>query len=262
VKKQLPLLFGFLTAVLVSGFSLSLEEAVDSGRREELLREGMIFNLGLKNPQPALIPRNGLIEQTVKNIREDLDPGMIAESLALYQKASGPGPWSEAERNALYNEIISLSTLEGLQYFSASRKETRTFFESSAVIDGPESKNPLPDPVYTTPPRELNLYARQKDLTFGDNIYQYTYYAQPDSLVLTQRNLTNMNYGPVTAVGRNRLCTLMAVMDTESYLVIYTVSMAKIISLPLLNQRIARSFSSRLEALGAWFSVRADRVFF
>jgi hypothetical protein len=37
--------------------------------------------------------------------------------------------------------------------------------------------------------------------------------------------------------------------------------MAKVISLPLFNQRIARSFSTRLEALGDWFSSRADRVF-
>jgi hypothetical protein len=221
----------------------------------------MIFHLQLKNPQPTLLPRNELVAAALKTIREELDPGMIAESLYLYQKPSGRAPWSEAERTALFNELVSLSTLEGLHYFSASRNETRLFYESSRVIDGPESQNPVPDPVYGIPPRELTLYARQKDLTFGDNIYQYTYYARPDSLMLTQRNLTGMNYGPLPVVGKNRLCSLLAVLDTESCLVIYAVSMAKVISLPLLNRRVGNSFSTRLEALGSWFSGRADRVF-
>jgi hypothetical protein len=137
----------------------------------------------------------------------------------------------------------------------------RTFYETSGVIDGPESQNPLPDPSYRVPPPELTLYARQKDMTFGDNIYQYTYYAGQDSLVLTQRNLTGMTYGPITAVGKNKLCSLIAVIDADAYLVIYAVSMAKVVSLPFLNRRVGRAFSTRLEALLTWFSGKADRVF-
>jgi hypothetical protein len=51
------------------------------------------------------------------------------------------------------------------------------------------------------------------------------------------------------------------VVDADAYLVIYAVSMARVISLPLFNQRVGRAFSTRLDALLTWFSGRADRVF-
>jgi hypothetical protein len=259
LKKQTVIRFVFLVLAILPGFTQSLRDLVDPGRVEELLRGEVIFNLQLKNPQPALLPRHVPVGQILSRLLGDLEPSMLAESLSLYQKP--PGPWTEAERSALYNEALSLSSLAGLQYFSASRGEMRTFYETSTVIDGPESKNPLPDPSYRTPPAELTLYARQKDLTFGDNIYQYTYYAGRNSLVLTQQNLTRMSYGLITAVGKNKLCSLMAVIDTDTHLVIYAASMAKVVSLPMLNQRVGRSFSTRLEALLTWFSGRADRVF-
>ncbi|MFP3091535.1 hypothetical protein LQZ21_14555 [Treponema sp. TIM-1] len=258
MKKPAAVLLFFLA--IMPGFTLSLHDLIDAGRAEELLREGTIFSLQLKDPQPALLPRNVSAGQIVSRIMGDLEPSMVAESLSLYQKPD-PAAWSEAERNALYNGALSLSSLAGLQYFSASRNEMRIFYETSTVIDGPESKNPLPDPSYSTPPPELTLYARQKDLTFGDNLYQYTYYAGRDSLILTQQNLTKMRYGLITAVGENKLCSLLAVIDTETHLLIYAVSMAKVISLPMLNKRVGRSFSTRLEALFTWFSGRADRVF-
>jgi hypothetical protein len=243
------------------GLTLSLDELIGADLAGELLREGMIIKLQLKNPQPALIPRNVLAGQLVDNIMKNLNPSVAAESLYLYKKPSGSAAWSDAERNALYNEVLSLSSLKGIQYFSSSRNKMWTFYETSMVIDGPESKNPLPDPSYSVPPREISLYARQKDVTFGDNIYQYTYYARQDSLVLTQQNLTNMRYKHITMVGKNKLSSLITAIDTESYLVIYAVSMAKVISLPLFNQRIGRAFSTRLEALLTWFSGRADLVF-
>jgi hypothetical protein len=251
-----------LVLAVVPGFALPLDDLIGSARAQELLREALIIGLQLKNPRPALLPRNVSVERLVNGVITDLDPSMMAESLSLYKKPSGPAAWTGAERQALYNEMVALSTLAGLEYFSASRNEMRIFYETSSVIDDPELKNPLPDPVYRTLPGELTLYARQKDLTFGDNIYQYTYYAGGDSLILTQQNLTAMNYGLITAVRKNRLCSLLAVIDTESYLLIYAVSMAKVVSLPLLNQRAGRSFSTRMEALLTWFSGRADKVFY
>jgi hypothetical protein len=261
LKKRSAGLVVFLALAVIPGFTQSLHDLLEPGRAEELLREGMIFTLQTKNPAPALLPRDVLTGELLSAVIRDLDPGMMAEGLYLYEKPGGPASWTEAERSALYNEALSLSSLAGLRYFSSSRGEMRIFYETSTVIDGPESQNPLPDPFYRTPPRELTLYARQKDLTFGDNIYQYTCHAGGKSLILTQRNLTKMSYGLITAVAKDRLCSLIAVIDTETHLVMYAASMAKVASLPLLNQRVGRSFSTRLEALLSWFSGRADRVF-
>jgi hypothetical protein len=137
----------------------------------------------------------------------------------------------------------------------------RTFYESSGIIDGPDTGRPLPDPVYAVPPVELVVYARQKDLTFGENIFRYTYYARPDALFFVQENISAMNAGIIPAVGKNRLRSVMAVIDAGPYLLIYVASMAKAASVPGMARRVGASFSNRTEAILKWFFGRADKVF-
>jgi hypothetical protein len=156
---------------------------------------------------------------------------------------------------------MALSSLTGIQYYSASRKTMRTFYEYSRVIDGPETKRVLDDPRHAQTPAEQTIYARQKDLSFGDNIYEYKYYANPDSLLFIQQNLTAMSYGIIPAVGKNKLRSLVAVIDAGDYLLIYAASMVKAASIPGMGERIGNSFSNRAAAVLKWFTGRADGVF-
>ena len=157
------------------------------------------------NPETALAPNNGDLKQLIEAIRRDLEPSVMVETLHLYRKPP------EAEKNALskeeeaglYNSVLALSTLAGLQYYSVSRGAMRTFYETSSRIDGPSTKKPVPDPVYPVVPSELTIYARQKDLTFGDNLYQYDYLISPGAMIFTQQNLTSLTRGIILAVGKN-----------------------------------------------------------
>jgi hypothetical protein len=193
----------------------------------------------------------------------DVEPSFFVETLRLYKKppSSAIPVWSEEERGALFNGILALSTLTGLQYYSASRKTMRTFYETSWVIDGPDTKQALEDPFYRQPPREVVLYARQKDLTFGDNIYQYTYYAQPDGLVFIQQNYTSLTVRIIPAVSKDNLRSVVAIIDAEEYLLVYIASMAKAVSFPGMNQQVGRSFSTRADAILQWFTAQADKAF-
>ncbi|MDR2101803.1 MAG: hypothetical protein LBP43_04465 [Treponema sp.] len=248
----------------------SLEDLVGRDRAGALIRGETLTELQFKASRPLLIPQNDFVRQLVTDIREDLEPSLFVESLFLYKKPAGAElpRWSPAEREALFNEALALSTLAGLQYYSSSRKTLRTFYETSVVIDGPDTRRPLPDPAYgpapKTPlpiPAELTIYARQKDLTFGDNIYQYTYHAREDSLVFIQRNLTAMNAGIIPAVGRNRLRSVVAVFDAGEYLLLFLSSMARAASFPGRNERVGRSFSTRAEAILQWVTGQADKAF-
>jgi hypothetical protein len=261
--------FLFLGAAPV--FSASLEELIGRDRAEALIRGETLTELQFKLSRPLLIPQNDFVRQLITDMREDLDPSLFVESLFLYKKPAGAElpRWSPAEREALFNEALALSTLAGIQYYSSSRQTMRTFYETSVVIDGPDTRNPLTDPVYGsaggTPslpiPAELTLHARQKDLTFGDNVYRYTYHLREDSLVFIQQNLTIMNAGIIPAVGRNRLRSVAAVFDAGEYLLLYLSSMARAVSLPGLNERVGRSFSTRAEAILQWITGQADKAF-
>jgi hypothetical protein len=243
--------------------ALSLEELAGPEAAADLRAGRILSQVQLRNPSPALAPRHGEVQALLTQTLAELGAGVMVESLSRYEKprsASRPA-WTSAERAALFNSALAISTLAGIQYYSASRETMRTFYEYSRVIDSPDSKQELADPFYAEPPASLSLYARQRDLTFGDNLYEYRYYAGSDSLVFIQRNLTPLKVGIISAVGRDRLRSLVAVIDAGDDLLVYAVSLARAAALPGMGNRIGNSFTNRAQAILGWFSTRADAAF-
>jgi hypothetical protein len=218
----------------------------------------------LKNPSPRLLPAHGELRRLLAETMNSLEPNLLVETMYLYKKPAAQGSaaaWSSAEQTGLFNQMAALSTLTGIQYYSASRKAMRTLYESSLVIDDPAGKRPLPDPVFSSPPASLTLHARQKDLTFGDTIYRFDYRTSPDAIIFLQENVTAMSVGIIPAIGRGRFRTVMAVIDAGDSLLIYGAAMAKAVTLPGMGERISASFTNRVEAILAWFTSHVDAVF-
>jgi hypothetical protein len=251
-------------AAAVMGSSATMEELIGPSRTAILAGGKSLTEVQYRDPQPSLAPQYPYLRRLIDDAMNVLSPSLFVESLSRYQKPSGAEPgtgWTRAEHAALYNATLAISTLKGIEYFSASRNRMRTFYETSTVIDGPDTKRPLEDPSYAIPPEELAIYARQKDLTFGDNIYQYSYFSRSDALIFVQENLSVMNAGPIPVVGKNKLRSIIAVIDAGDALLVYIVSMAKAVSFPGMNERAGRSFSNRADAVMGWFSRRADEAF-
>lgn len=261
MKKTAFLFLGFFITPLV--FSIPLEELISPSHAGQLRSgSGIMFESQLRNPSFRLLPDNNELRQFINEAKNRLGPNMLIEALYLYNKPALTGNWTEPQRHALYNQILALSTMTGIQYYSATRGVMRTFFEYSSVVDDPGAKNPLPDPSYPVPPPGgLSLYARQRDLTFGDNIYRYSYFLGADSIYFTQENITALTYGIIQVIGRNNLWTVISIHDCGDSLLIYTASMVKAGSFPGMGSRISSSFSNRAEAVLKWFSGRADMVF-
>jgi hypothetical protein len=203
------------------------------------------------------------LRSLVDATRRRLNLNVMLETLYLFQKPAEAdrNGWTQAELSALYNEIIAIGNLQGLQYYSPSRDTMRIFYETSSVIDGPSTRRPLPDPSYPAPLAELSLYALQKDMTFGNNVYQYTYRYSPGTLIIIQENVTALSYGIITAVGRNNLNSTIALLDVGDSILIYTVTIGRTASLPGMRDRISSSFTSRAEAIIRWISSGAVRAF-
>jgi hypothetical protein len=250
------------TPPVETGGRATLDVLVGAEKAAALIRGATLSGLQNKDPRPSLAPSNVFVQNMADEMIRNLKPSFFVENLFLYRKpASRAQPWTEAERTALYNESMALSSLAGLQYYSASRKEMRTFYESSTVVSGSDGKTSLPDPVYAVPPLQVSVYARQKDLSFGENVYRYDYHARSDMLVFVQENLTTMNYGIIPAVRKNKLRSMVAVFDAGEYLLVYAVSMAKAAAVPGMGERVGNSFSARAEAILKWFSGQADKAF-
>ena len=248
--------------VAQSIYSVPLEDLINPNDAAMLrTNEYFITSIKLRNPSLTMLPKHPLLQQAVNETFKSLGPSVTVESLNYFKKPQTQGYWTSEQKIELFNRMLSLSTLAGIKYMSESRGEMRIFYELSHVIDSPEGKKQLPDPVFDIPPLSLTIYARQKDLTFGDNIYRYDYTTAGDILFFVQENLTPLNYGVIPAIGRNRLRSVVAVIDCDDCLLIYVVSMVRAASIPGMGNRIGKSFGNRVEAIFEWFMGKINDVF-
>lgn len=247
--------FGFSTAA----FAHSLEALVGTELASDLTAGKRPLVSQFKTPVPQLLPENEFLKSRLELVRLELEPNVMVETLYIYRKPENR-PWNEEEKTGLFNAMLAMSTLAGLQYYSASRRSMRTFYETSTVIDNPATRRPLPDPFFQSPPAAFSLYARQRDTTFGDNIYQYDFYFIPGAIIFIQQNLSPLNAGIIRALGRNRLRSVVAILDAGQYILVYAASMARTAALPGMNERIGTSFANRADAVFYWFSSQADGV--
>ena len=270
IKRGLLFFKFFLFAVVPCVFSTPLDRLITSGYASRLLSsaDSSIVETQLRNPSPKLLPFDVDLRQFITTAIDALDPNIMVETLYLYKKPvqsrTSADSWDNTQKTGIFNQLLAISTLTGIEYYSASREEMRTLFEYSQVIDGPETKYPLPDPVYASPPAELSLYARQVDLTFGDNVYRYDFMTTQNGIFFAQENLTalalaSIPVARIPVVRSNNLRSIMAVFDCGDTLLIYSVSMAKAFSAPI-GERIGNSFSNRADAVLKWFSGRVDMV--
>ena len=255
------LFFWVFAAPAVNG--LGLEALLSPQHVSALLAGESPVLVQFNSPRPQLTPRHEVLQRHIEATRRDLGPSVMVEILYLYRKPpqADRAAWTAEEEVRLYNELVALSTLAGLQYFSASRGAMRTLYETSQVIDGPSTRRPIADPVFARPPAELTVYVSQRDLTFGDNIYQFNFFTEPGAMIITQQNLTALSVGLIRAVGRNNLRSTVAILDAGEYILVYASSMARAASVPGMRERIGSSFTTRTEAIIQWFSGRADRAF-
>jgi hypothetical protein len=262
MKRIIASIYTFSLAVCV--FPVPLENLISSDHVAKLrnAEQGQIISAQLKNPSPSLIPNHSGIRQSVTETMNKLNPNIMVEALYLYNKPqqskTDSGSWDNGQKIKIFNQMTAISTLAGIQYYSASRGAMRTFYENSSVIDGPSTKKPLPDPVFAQPPASLTVFARQKDLTFGDNIYRYDYVNTADAVFFIQENITSLNYGLIPVIGKGNLRSVMAVIDCGDTILIYAASMAKAASVPGLSDKISTSFSNRAQAILQWFSDKSS----
>jgi len=249
----------------VSAFSIPIENIITNDQIARILGSdhNQLFSAQLTNPVPSLMPNHNDIRQSVMGIMNSLSPNILVEALYLYAKPAksktDSAAWEEKQKITVFNQITAISTLTGIKYYSSSRKAMRIFYEYSSVVDGPADKKPLSDPVFTRLPATLTVFARQKDLTFGDNIYRYNYLITADVILFTQENITPLNYGIIPVIGRSNLHTVMAVVDGGEFILVYAASMAKTAAVPGFSDKISASFSNRAQAVLYWFSDRLNK---
>lgn len=159
----------------------------------------------------------------------------------------------------LLTTLREFSTMEGIEYYSASRDRMRTLFYDSYVVVGPDDPGRIPDPIVREVTGREVLHVFQRDSSFGRNVYEITYVTNGDAVRLRMQNLTRMYYqGIIPAVGPDQLGLNLVIYPLGNHLLFYGNSAARPATLLGMEERVQRSFYNRLVALYQWFLSRYE----
>jgi hypothetical protein len=226
---------------------------------ERLRLEGELRN-SLSEASPLqLIPEVTLRPEIEERINE-LELTVGTEVLTLYRNEAIDFD-AEGSRLKIYNILRSISTMEGIEYYSASRKRMRTLFAQSYVIDGPEKQERIPDPLVQEIPAYSGLYIFQEDLTFGENVYRSEYRYSEQFFFLVNRNTTTMRYFLLPMVKPEQSVTYILLIPAGREIFFYGASGAHTMGFFGLERKREESFYNRLKAIYGWFTGRVEDSF-
>jgi hypothetical protein len=249
----------FITALPADSDILSFDKMtsfLSSQQKSDLLNTGELTEFHFSSFDPLLLPDVGMVNEIRSMVlKEELNMGI--EGLFLFKDfdsaAYNANP--ETTKLALYNALRSVSTLEGIEYYSASREEMRTLFvESWMIPDLDSARNRLSDSIVTTIPGKDSFFIHQKDKSFGrhESVMEFVYSSPVIWSVII--NQTPMYYkGFLKAMNPQQLQIHLLVMPTDQGLLVYGFSAADRINIRAFREKANNSFYNRVKALYAWY---------
>ncbi len=199
----------------------------------------------------SLFPRTELGSALKETWTEKKEPVFVSESLFLIEKPEGSNP-EELDTELVSRIMRSISSMEGIQYYSHSDKKTKTLYTKSYTIDNPDEENRIPDQLDGSADN-LSVYAFQEDGSFGKNYYRIDYRQRENEVSMVIRLVEPLKFGILTAVKANNLVFNIDILDKGQYLVMYVGAKVNFPALSIFESRLSNSFGSRIIALHGWF---------
>jgi hypothetical protein len=161
---------------------------------------------------------------------------------------------------SIYNILRSVSTLKGIQYYSASRKRMRVFFHDAYAIESPQKQKRLEDPLVDEIPINETFYAFISDSSLGDYVAEAYYHYHYDYFALKLENLTTLWRFIFRLVEPRKLSMFVLLVPHEDSILFYGLTY---INSPnpfgIIDAKTA-SFYNRLKALFNWFSGSMEKL--
>lgn len=201
----------------------------------------------------------GPFTDRIRDNLTDLDPKVgieIRVPIAVDPSLFDGGATTPDATLSIYNILRKISTMEGIEYYSASRDEMRTFYHESYAIAGPDDETRIADPTVTSIPRRDTIYVYQRDGSFGQNVQRIDYEYNGSEILMSIVNLTTMVYKVVPLVTPENLQTFLLIRPNpeEGTIEFYGNLGVRVPGLFGMKDRARDSFYNRIVALHGWFA--------
>lgn len=155
----------------------------------------------------------------------------------------------------------SIHSMQGLEYWSASRGRMRILYEEAYRVESEQNRKVVADPgsVAELPPGDSwHFSAFLKDLTFGANVFSYEVGLTESSLTLTSENLTTMRYLLFPLVGPRGLKTRISVIPCAEGILVHFLSTVEAVEIAA--KRVFESAGNKSLAVLGWFAGQASKA--
>jgi hypothetical protein len=248
-------LLGFTTDLFALDIREQLGTVISPDAARELVASGRLQRTVYRQKNSGLnyLPQTKLGNAAAAFLNETGGAlPFFSESLYLYAKRENRRGDVGADASDISVILRSVSHLEGLEYFSPSRKQMRTLYEKAYVIDNVVSRKRINDPV-TGSADGLSVPVIQKDLTFGEYAYQFHYRHAGAEAAFFSENIDYLRYGIFKLIKPGNLRIALIVHDFGDYLFIYGLTGADFLAVPGIEPKLRDSFTARSDAMFDWF---------
>lgn len=244
----------FLSEINIYSQEIESCPELDQDIFNELINNGMVNRVYYKqdNVQLTLCPDTELGRQLINSWVSEDKPVYVSESLFYIKKPEG----STGNDIDLISGILrSVSSMEGIKYYSNSAGGIKTLYTQSYTVDNPENRKRISDQIEGSADN-LTVYAFQEDHSFGINIYRIDYRQLDNEISMVMKNENPVKFAFITAVKKNNLVMSLQIIDKGSYLITYILAQMKFPALSIFESKMNNSLNARITALQNWFEKR------
>lgn len=155
--------------------------------------------------------------------------------------------------------LRTISSMEGIEYYSTGDKKWETLYHKAMFIDSPETKNQLEEGEVkkSLSADEKKLYALLEDNSLGTCVYQLSYFERENEIAMNFFLVEPIKLGPVKAVKPENLVINLVILkenpDESDNLTVYLNVRAKYVKLSMIENRLNKSFERRIDSMYTWF---------
>lgn len=226
---------------------------------EELIKNGNVImwrDDGSK--ELTLLPQVSWASEIKGNFipKKDGDYPFTYEALYYLSKQDLLKQSNSAAKEITINDVSkicrSISKMQGMKYYSSTRKKEVVLYEKAFTIANAQSSEAIPDKTDGSADGMV-LYALQDDNSFGVTRYELTYKQSAGELLATFKNQDIMGIGPFKAIYPNDMAISLLVIDCGDNLLLYITTDLDSVKFPGIKGQITDSITSRMEAIYKWF---------
>lgn len=173
----------------------------------------------------------------------------------------GTTDYSALSREQILNRLTyilnSVQSLEGISYWSESRKKMRTLFSDYYRIASLDDRKKQPDPSASElqTGKTWEFLAYQKDLTFSGLVVRYWIRQEQDFMVMMNENATPLKLAFVPVVATENIKNGIVIIPCAEGLLVYFAS--RIQALDMAAKRVFESTENKSLAILRWFADQA-----